>query len=168
MQHPKIYAELQRTTKCPCSREMVTCHPFHCSHALWSPERSMQLFLCNVVYNACICTYSLNRFVNHTCTNTKCGTPSNSLPASGRLIHHYIMLWGHQCLTHLRAFWHPLTFQIFPLYWILLHWHIQPSNCLHRCSARHGEQGETQLGVQSSWSWGKQEAGCQRWIKIML
>lgn len=41
--HPKIYAELQRNDKRPCSRDMATCHPFHHSHARQSPERSMQL-----------------------------------------------------------------------------------------------------------------------------
>lgn len=166
MHHPKMYTELQRNHKCPSSREMVTCHPFHRSRALWSPERSMWLLLYDMVCNACIRTYSLNHFVNHTCTNMKCRNPSNP-PASGGLIHHYIMLEGHQWLTHLPALLHPLTFQIFPLYWILLLWHIQPSNCLHRSLTKHREQGATQLGVQYSWSLGEQEDGCQGWRTII-
>lgn len=109
----------------------------------------MQLSPYDMVCNASIRTYSLNHFVHRTCTNMKCSNPSSPLPASGCLIHHCNTLWGHQCLTHLHAFWHPLAFQIFPLYWILLLGN-HPTTSLHCCSTKHGEQGETQLSVQYS------------------
>lgn len=105
---------------------------------------------------------------NHTFTSRRLSDPSSSSSAHGLLIlHHHIMLWGHQCLIHLCALWSALTFQICPSCWKLLLWHIQPFSSLHHCPTKHREQGEPQVGAQQSWSWGEQGSACQGQIKIM-